>query len=176
MDSCRYFSSSKAFILSSLVASQNAFPYYIFSSGKTDLDSSLPSLCHLFLLPHQSSAMFLCKCSHLWGNTVRQISKIRGAKNKLSRKKKKRQDSWAGKCRSVVNPQTKGALQNKMKERSGTQMCVSEGERLRMSLFPLKRMDWRPDDGRSCRKYKIIYRKKVWLCQLYVEDNGWIFR
>lgn len=53
----KYFNSSKAFILSSLVASQNAFPYYIFSRGKIDLDSSLPSLCHLFLLPHQPSAM-----------------------------------------------------------------------------------------------------------------------
>lgn len=55
---CRHFNLSKAFILSSLFASQNAFPYYIFSGGKIDLDSSLPSLCHLFLLPHQSSAMF----------------------------------------------------------------------------------------------------------------------
>lgn len=54
---CRYFTSSKAFFLSSLVASQNAFPYYIFSSGKIDLDSSLPSLCHLFPLPHQSSVV-----------------------------------------------------------------------------------------------------------------------
>ena len=59
-----------------------------------------------------------------------------------------------------MNPQTKGVLQKKMKERSGTQMCVSRGERLRMSLFPLKMMDRRPDDGRGCRKHKIICRKK----------------
>lgn len=82
---CRYFNSSKAFILSSLVASQNAFPYYIFSSGKIDLDSSLPSLCHLFLLPHQSSAMLFVQMQPSVGQ---QISKIRGAKNKVSRKKK----------------------------------------------------------------------------------------
>lgn len=78
---CRYFSSPGAFIL---VASQNASPQYVFCSGKIDLDSSLPSLCHFFLLPHQSSAMLLCKCSHLWGSAVRQSRTIRGPKNKLS--------------------------------------------------------------------------------------------
>lgn len=49
------------------------------------------SCCHINLLQ-----CFLCKCSHLWGNTLRQMSKIRGAKNKVSRKKNKltRQLSW----------------------------------------------------------------------------------
>lgn len=39
-------------------------------------------------------------------------------------------------------------------------MSVAEEESLRISLFSLEMMDLRPDDGRGCRKYKIIYRKK----------------
>lgn len=59
-----------------------------------------------------------------------------------------------------MNSLRKSVLQNKMRESSETQMSVAEEESLRMSLFSLEMMDLRPDDGRGCRKYKIIYRKK----------------
>lgn len=58
----------------------------------------------------------------------------------------------------MVNLPTKGVLQNKTKERSWTQVCVSKGEGLRTG-FSLKMMDWKPDDDRACRKHEITYTK-----------------
>lgn len=46
-----------------------------------------------------------------------------------------------------MNPQTKGVLQNKMKERSGTQMCVKRRKVEEVS-FSLKR------DGLETRRWQ----------------------
>lgn len=57
-----------------------------------------------------------------------------------------------------MNLPTKGVLQNKIKEGSRTQTCVSKGEGLRTG-FSLKMMGWRPDDDRVCRKHENTYTK-----------------
>lgn len=123
------------------------------------------SACPMPLAPAPASVFchFSYKCGGLWSNAARWICRMKDAEDKLSRKIHFWWESWAGRCRKEANSQTKSVLQNEMRESSETQMCVAEKAE-DISFFSLEMMDWRPDDGRGCRKYKIIYRRKrVWL-------------
>lgn len=57
-----------------------------------------------------------------------------------------------------MNLTTKGVLQNKMKERSRTQMCVSKGKGLRTG-FSLKMMGWRPNETEPAGNMKLPNKK-----------------
>lgn len=123
------------------------------------------SACPMPLAPAPASVFCHSsyKCGGLWGNTARWICRMKDAEDKLSKK------YISGERVELVDVGKKRIPKQRVFfrtrwEKVQRHKCVWQ-KRLRISLFfSLEMMDWRPDDGRGCRKYKIIYRRKrVWL-------------